>query len=115
MVRRQSLHLASAATALFASPCAVRSQPQASKMGVTPPLSARGSGMHPEAKFHTAVRWLHEQARARKLREEEIRRYVWWTFCAAVVGNVLAKSGFGWAQRCLRGRVSLCAAKHERP
>ncbi|HMF25006.1 MAG TPA: hypothetical protein VKG24_23185 [Pseudolabrys sp.] len=97
MVRRQSLHLASAATALFASPCAVRSQPQASKMGVTPPLSARGSGMHPEAKFHTAVRWLHEQARARKLREEEIRRYVWWTLSAAVVGNVLAESGFGWA------------------
>jgi hypothetical protein len=27
----------------------------------------RGSGMHPEAKFHAAVRWLREQARARKL------------------------------------------------
>lgn len=32
----------------------------------------RGSGMHPEAKFHTAVRWLREQARARKFCEEEI-------------------------------------------
>ena len=28
----------------------------------------RGSGMHPEAKFHLAVRWLREQARARRLR-----------------------------------------------
>jgi hypothetical protein len=34
----------------------------------------RGSGMHPEAKFHAAVRWLREQARARKLREEQTRR-----------------------------------------
>jgi hypothetical protein len=25
-----------------------------------------GSGMHPEAKFHAAVRWLREQARARQ-------------------------------------------------
>jgi hypothetical protein len=25
----------------------------------------RGSGMHPEAKFHAAVHWLREQARAR--------------------------------------------------
>jgi len=28
----------------------------------------RGSGMHPEAKFHLAVRWLREQARARSMR-----------------------------------------------
>ena len=28
----------------------------------------RGSGMHPEAKFHAAVLWLRDQARARKLR-----------------------------------------------
>ena len=60
----------------------------------------RGSGMHPEAKFHTAVRWLREQARARKLREEEIRRHVWWTLCAAVVSVivgvvVLAATWFG--------------------
>ena len=60
----------------------------------------RGSGMHPEAKFHTAVRWLREQARARKLREEEIRRHVWWTLCAAVVSVivgvvVLAVTWFG--------------------
>jgi hypothetical protein len=27
----------------------------------------RGSGMHPEAKFHLAVRWLREQARGRRL------------------------------------------------
>ena len=34
----------------------------------------RGSGMHPEAKFHLAVRWLREQARARRLQEEQMRR-----------------------------------------
>jgi hypothetical protein len=28
----------------------------------------RGSGMHPEAKFHTAVRWLREQANFAKKR-----------------------------------------------
>ena len=60
----------------------------------------RGSGMHPEAKFHAAVRWLRDQARARKLREEEIRRYVWWTLCAAVLSLivgviVLAVTWFG--------------------
>ena len=43
----------------------------------------RGSGIHPESKFHTAVRWLREQARARRLREEQLHRYVWWTLCAA--------------------------------
>ncbi len=48
-----------------------------------------GSGMHPEAKFHAAVRWLREQARARKLREEGIHRYVWWTLCAAVLSVVV--------------------------
>src|SRR5262249_47315120 len=45
--------------------------------------------MHPEAKFHAAVRWLRDQARARKLREEEIRRYVWWTLCAAVLSLIV--------------------------
>ena len=59
-----------------------------------------GSGMHPEAKFHAAVRWLREQARARTLREEEIRRYLWWTLCAAVLSVIvgiigLALSWFG--------------------
>ena len=34
----------------------------------------RGSGMHPEAKFHTAVRWLREQARTRKFREVRRRK-----------------------------------------
>ena len=48
----------------------------------------RGSGMHPEAKFHTAVRWL-----ARKLREEEICRYVWWTLCAAVLSVIVGVVG----------------------
>src|SRR5262249_4397079 len=60
----------------------------------------RGSGMHPEAKFHTGVRWLREQGQARKLREEEIRRFVWWTLCAAVLSVivgvvVLAVTWFG--------------------
>jgi hypothetical protein len=49
----------------------------------------RASGMHPEAKFHTAVRWLHEQARAHKVHEEEIHRYVWWTLCAAVLSVII--------------------------
>jgi len=49
--------------------------------------------MHPEAKFHTAVRWLREQARARKLREEEIRRYVWWTLCTAVLSVIVGVVG----------------------
>jgi hypothetical protein len=53
----------------------------------------RGSGMHPEAKFHAAVRWLREQARARKHREEEIRRYVWWTLCAAVLSVIVGLVG----------------------
>jgi len=53
----------------------------------------RGSGMHPEAKFHTAVRWLRDQARASKLREEEIRRYVWWTLCAAVLSVIVGLVG----------------------
>jgi hypothetical protein len=44
----------------------------------------RGSGMHPEAKFHLAVRWLREQARARRLREEQMRRDVRRTLWAAV-------------------------------
>jgi hypothetical protein len=53
----------------------------------------RGSGMHPEAKFHAAVRWLRDQARARKHREEEIRRYVWWTLCAAVLSAIVGLAG----------------------
>jgi membrane protein YqaA with SNARE-associated domain len=48
-----------------------------------------GSGMHPEPKFHAAVRWLREQARARKLRDEENHRYVWWTLCAAVLSVIV--------------------------
>src|SRR5215831_18580352 len=42
MVRRQFLHLAGAATALFASPYLVRAQGQAPKIGAPPPRSARG-------------------------------------------------------------------------
>ena len=53
----------------------------------------RGSRMHPEAKFHTAVRWLQEQARTRKLREAEILRYVWWTLCAAVLSVIVGFVG----------------------
>ena len=53
----------------------------------------RGSSMHPEAKFHAAVRWLREQAQARKHREEEIRRYVWWTLCAAVLSAIVGLAG----------------------
>src|SRR5262249_37241465 len=57
----------------------------------------------PEAKFHTAVRWLHEQARARKLREEEIRRYVWWTLSAAVVGQRSGPASAGLSDACAGG------------
>jgi len=53
----------------------------------------RGSGMHPEAKFHAAVRWLREQARARKLRVEETCRYVCWTLCAAVLSVIVGVVG----------------------
>jgi len=53
----------------------------------------RGSGIHPEAKFHTAVRWLREQARARRLREEQLHRYVWWTLCAAVLSVIVVVIG----------------------
>jgi hypothetical protein len=53
----------------------------------------RGSGIHPEAKFHTAVRWLREQARARRLREERLHRYVWWTLCAAVLSVIVGVIG----------------------
>jgi uncharacterized membrane protein HdeD (DUF308 family) len=49
--------------------------------------------MHPEAKFHAAVRWLREQARARTLREEESRRYLWWTLCAAVLSVIVGIIG----------------------
>jgi hypothetical protein len=31
----------------------------------------RGSGMHPEAKFHAAVRWLREQARVQTPRRRD--------------------------------------------
>jgi hypothetical protein len=41
MVRRQFAHFAGAATAFFAPPYVVRSQAQARKIGVPPPLSAR--------------------------------------------------------------------------
>ena len=37
MVRRRFLHFAGAATALFASPCLVRAQEQAPKIGLPPP------------------------------------------------------------------------------
>jgi hypothetical protein len=47
--------------------------------------------MHPEAKFHAAVRWLREQARV--IREEEIRRYVWWTLCAVVLSVIVGLVG----------------------
>ncbi len=53
----------------------------------------RGSGIHPEAKFHTAIRWLREQARARRLREEQLHRYVWWTLCAAVLSVIVGVIG----------------------
>jgi hypothetical protein len=53
----------------------------------------RGSGIHPEAKFHTAVRRLREQARARRLREEQLHRYVWWTLCAAVLSVIVGVIG----------------------
>jgi hypothetical protein len=53
----------------------------------------RGCGIHPEAKFHTAVRWLREQARARRLREEQLHRYVWWTLCAAVLSVIVGVIG----------------------
>jgi hypothetical protein len=53
----------------------------------------RGSGIHPEAKFHTAVRWLREQARARRLGEEQLHRYVWWTLCAAVLSVIVGVIG----------------------
>jgi hypothetical protein len=52
----------------------------------------RGSGMHPEAKYHLAVRWLREQARARRLREEQmyrdVRRTLWAAVAAVLVGIV---------------------------
>src|SRR5215469_9848679 len=41
MARRQFLHFAGAATALFASPCLVRAQEQAPKIGLPPPRPAR--------------------------------------------------------------------------
>ena len=41
MVRRQFLHLAGAATALFASPYLVRAQEQAPKIGAPPSRSTR--------------------------------------------------------------------------
>jgi hypothetical protein len=53
----------------------------------------RGSSLHPEAKFHTAVRWLREQARARRLREEQLHRHVWWTLCAAVLSVIVGVIG----------------------
>ena len=68
----------------------------------------RGSGMHPEAKFHTAVRWLREQARARKLREEEIRRYVWWTLCTAVLSVIVGVVGVGGEAIGVGGVVHGC-------
>jgi hypothetical protein len=53
----------------------------------------RGSGMHPEAKFHLAVRWLREQARARRLREEQMRRDVRRTLWAAVAAVLVGIVG----------------------
>jgi aspartyl-tRNA(Asn)/glutamyl-tRNA(Gln) amidotransferase subunit A len=41
MARRQFLHFAGAATVLFASPCLVRAQEQAPKIGLPPPRPAR--------------------------------------------------------------------------
>ena len=57
----------------------------------------RGSGMHPEAKFHLAVRWLREQARARRLREEQMRRDVRRTLWAAVAAVLVGIVGIGIA------------------
>jgi hypothetical protein len=53
----------------------------------------RGSGMHPEAKFHTAVRWLREQARARRLREQQMHRDMRRTFWAAVAAVLVGIVG----------------------
>jgi hypothetical protein len=36
----------------------------------------RGSGIYTEAKFHTAVRWLREEAGTRRLQEEQLHRYI---------------------------------------
>jgi hypothetical protein len=57
----------------------------------------RGSGMHPEAKFHLAVRWLREQARARRLQEEQMRRDVRRTLWAAVAAVLVGIVGIGIA------------------
>jgi len=57
----------------------------------------RGSGMHPEAKFHLAVRWLREQARARRLQEEQMRRDVRRTLWAAVAAVLVGLVGIGIA------------------
>ena len=53
----------------------------------------RGSGIYPEAKYHAAVRWLREQPRARRLREEQLHRYVWWTLCAAILSVIVGVIG----------------------
>jgi len=51
----------------------------------------RGRASCPPARC--AVRWLREQARARKLREEETRRYVWWTLSAPVLSVIVGVVG----------------------
>jgi hypothetical protein len=53
--------------------------------------------MHPEAKFHLAVRWLREQARARRLQEEQMRRDVRRTLWAAVAAVLVGIVGIGIA------------------
>jgi membrane protein YqaA with SNARE-associated domain len=50
-----------------------------------------------ESRCSAGVRWLREQARARKLREEQTRRYLWWTLRAAVLSVIVEIIGLAVA------------------
>jgi hypothetical protein len=50
-----------------------------------------------EPKRQAAFRWLGDEAEARRLREEQTRHYVRWTFFAAVAAVIVGLIGVGLA------------------
>jgi hypothetical protein len=57
---------------------------------------SHGGMIVPEPKRHFAFRWLREQVKAKKLREQQLYRYAQWTFWAAVSAVVIGIFSLMW-------------------
>jgi hypothetical protein len=55
--------------------------------------SSLTSGIFPEPKRQFAFRWLGDEARARKIREQRIYQYIRWTFVAAAAAVIVGLIG----------------------